>query len=146
VFTLIYILSAAIGIAVPVLLSWHLYLVARGETSIEAHDNEYFTKRAREQDMVSLGHCDEQDTELMRVNSGMSIPMIWDGGRICSSVSILALGGCEFFRERLSALADPLQIILDVTHSKTLRPRILGLDVPAQPSGRTRGSQGPRGR
>lgn len=69
-FTLIYILSAAIGMAVPVLLAWHVYLVARGETSIEAHDNEYFTKRAKEQDLVGLGHCDEQDTELMRVNSG----------------------------------------------------------------------------
>ncbi|KAI5449247.1 hypothetical protein NCC49_005163 [Naganishia albida] len=49
VFTLIYILSAAIGLAVPVLLAWHVLLVARGETSIEAHDNDYFTKRAREQ-------------------------------------------------------------------------------------------------
>lgn len=52
-FTLIYILSAAIGLAVPVLLAWHVLLVARGETSIEAHDNDYFTKRAREQGLVS---------------------------------------------------------------------------------------------
>ncbi|GHJ90120.1 hypothetical protein NliqN6_6522 [Naganishia liquefaciens] len=48
-FTLIYILGAAIGIAVPVLLSWHLILVARGETSIEAHDNDYFANKAKQQ-------------------------------------------------------------------------------------------------
>lgn len=72
-FTLIYILSAAIGtrtfplsvlgtsslirftqgIAVPILLTWHLFLVARGETSIESHDNDYFTKKAKEQGLVS---------------------------------------------------------------------------------------------
>jgi palmitoyltransferase len=73
VFTLIYILSAAIGtpqctrfstvsliqiigIAVPILLTWHLFLVARGETSIESHDNDYFTKKAKKEGLVSLSN------------------------------------------------------------------------------------------
>lgn len=43
-----------IGLAVPILLTWHLYLVARGETSIESHDNEYFAKKAQQEGLVSL--------------------------------------------------------------------------------------------
>lgn len=35
------------------LLFWHLYLISRGETSIEGHDNDYFTKKAKERGVVS---------------------------------------------------------------------------------------------
>jgi palmitoyltransferase len=35
------------------LLGWHLYLIVRGETSIEGHDNDYFMKKAKERGMVS---------------------------------------------------------------------------------------------
>ena len=36
------------------LLVWHIYLISRGETSIEGHDNDYFTKKAKERGVVSL--------------------------------------------------------------------------------------------
>jgi hypothetical protein len=36
------------------LLVWHIYLISRGETSIEGHDNDYFTTKAKERGVVSL--------------------------------------------------------------------------------------------
>jgi hypothetical protein len=42
------------GCAVPMLLVWHVYLISRGETSIEGHDNDYFTTKAKERGVVSL--------------------------------------------------------------------------------------------
>lgn len=42
------------GIAVPVLLSWHLYMVSKGETSIESHDNSYLDNRASAEGLVSM--------------------------------------------------------------------------------------------
>lgn len=57
-FTLLYVLAVAIGIAVPILLFWHLHLISRGETSIEAHDNEYFAKKAKENGMVYVNPYD----------------------------------------------------------------------------------------
>ena len=41
------------GVAVPMLLFWHLHLISRGETSIEGHDNDYFAKKAKERGVVS---------------------------------------------------------------------------------------------
>ena len=50
--------GAIVGIAVPILLFWHLHLISRGETSIEAHDNEYFAKKAKENGMVYVNPYD----------------------------------------------------------------------------------------
>jgi palmitoyltransferase len=34
-------------------MSWHLYMVSKGETSIESHDNAYLETRARSEGLVS---------------------------------------------------------------------------------------------
>jgi palmitoyltransferase len=47
------VLSIAIGFAVPILGGWHVYMVARGETSIESHDNDYLERKAKEEGLVS---------------------------------------------------------------------------------------------
>lgn len=51
-------LSIAIGLAVPVLAGWHLYMVAHGETSIEGHDNDYLRLRAKKDGLVYLNPYD----------------------------------------------------------------------------------------
>lgn len=51
-FTLAWILSIACGGAVFVLGAWHLFMVARGETSIESHDNDYLDKKAKSEGLV----------------------------------------------------------------------------------------------
>lgn len=38
----------------PVLDGWHMYMVARGETSIEGHDNDYLEKRAKKSGLVRV--------------------------------------------------------------------------------------------
>ncbi|BEJ18028.1 hypothetical protein CspHIS471_0703050 [Cutaneotrichosporon sp. HIS471] len=58
-FTLIWVLSIAIGFAVPVLGGWHLYMVAKGETSIESHDNEYLARKAKEEGLIYLNPYDQ---------------------------------------------------------------------------------------
>lgn len=46
------------GLAVPILMSWHLWMVAAGETSIESHDNEYLTGRAKAEGLIYLNPFD----------------------------------------------------------------------------------------
>jgi palmitoyltransferase len=46
-------LMTSLGVAVPVLLSWHLYLISHGETSIESHDNAYLEDKAASDGLVS---------------------------------------------------------------------------------------------
>lgn len=58
VYTLMWVLSVALGLAVPMLLFWHIYLISRGETSIEGHDNDYFAKKAKERNMVYVNPYD----------------------------------------------------------------------------------------
>ncbi|ORY24666.1 DHHC palmitoyltransferase-domain-containing protein [Naematelia encephala] len=58
VFTLVYVLALAIGIAVPVLMSWHLYMVSNGETSIESHDNDYLGRKAKAEGLIYLNPYD----------------------------------------------------------------------------------------
>jgi hypothetical protein len=41
------------GLAVNVLLLWHLYLVSNGETSIESHDNAFLANKAAAEGLVS---------------------------------------------------------------------------------------------
>jgi hypothetical protein len=53
-FTLLYVLSIAIGVAVPILGGWHVYLASRGETSIESHDNSYLEGKAKAERLVRL--------------------------------------------------------------------------------------------
>ncbi|KAL1405134.1 hypothetical protein Q8F55_008757 [Vanrija albida] len=57
-FTLAYVLSLAIGIAVPILGGWHLVMVAAGETSIETHDNDYLSRKAKSEGLVYLNPYD----------------------------------------------------------------------------------------
>lgn len=45
-FLLIYIVAIALGIAVSAMLSWHLYLIGRGQTSVENHDFSQYKKVA----------------------------------------------------------------------------------------------------
>ena len=45
-FILTYILAVALGLAVTVMLTWHLYLVSTGQTSVENHDFDVYKKVA----------------------------------------------------------------------------------------------------
>jgi palmitoyltransferase len=47
-----------LGVAVPVLMSWHLYMVSQGETSIESHDNAFLESKARAEGLVSSSRFD----------------------------------------------------------------------------------------
>lgn len=51
-------MSVAVGAAVLVLGGWHLFMVSRGETSIESHDNEYLEKKAKSEGLVYLNPYD----------------------------------------------------------------------------------------
>ncbi|EIW72914.1 hypothetical protein TREMEDRAFT_42080 [Tremella mesenterica DSM 1558] len=57
-YTLLYVLSLAIGFCVPVLLLWHLYMVSKGETSVESHDNAYLETRAKAEGLIYLNPYD----------------------------------------------------------------------------------------
>ena len=57
-FTLAYILSLAIGLAVPILGGWHVVMVSHGETSIETHDNDYLSHKAKSEGLVYLNPYD----------------------------------------------------------------------------------------
>ena len=46
------------GVAVPVLCAWHVYMVARGETSIESHDNAYFETKAKAEGLKYINPYD----------------------------------------------------------------------------------------
>ena len=47
-YTLEWVLALALGIAVSVMLIWHVLQASWGETSVEGHDNQYYSKRAVE--------------------------------------------------------------------------------------------------
>lgn len=47
-FAMIYILSAVLCFAVGVMLTWHMYGVMWGETSVEAQDHEQYRKKAKD--------------------------------------------------------------------------------------------------
>jgi len=47
-FGMVYILSAVLSLAVGVMLIYHLTLIAYGETSVEAQDNEVYLRHAKE--------------------------------------------------------------------------------------------------
>ena len=51
-FGMIYILSAVLCLAVGVMLAYHLTLIAGGETSVEAQDNEVYLRQAKERNEV----------------------------------------------------------------------------------------------
>ncbi|KAH0833003.1 hypothetical protein J3R83DRAFT_11986 [Lanmaoa asiatica] len=51
-FIISYILSAVICMAVLIMLLWHLWGVARGETSVEAQDHAVYRKIAEERGEV----------------------------------------------------------------------------------------------
>lgn len=42
------------GIAVAILVSWHLWSVAVGETSVEGHDHDVYRRMAKSRSEVSL--------------------------------------------------------------------------------------------
>ncbi|KGB78092.2 vacuolar protein [Cryptococcus deuterogattii R265] len=56
--TIIWVLAVAIGIAVPILTLWHLYMVSNGETSIESHDNAYLASKAKSEGLIYLNPYD----------------------------------------------------------------------------------------
>ena len=47
-YILTYMLSVVLCIAVFIMLSWHLWAVARGETSVEAQDHEVYKRIAKD--------------------------------------------------------------------------------------------------
>ena len=51
-YTLVYILACVLGFAVGIMVSWHLYAVSIGETSVESHDNEVYSRYAKERGTV----------------------------------------------------------------------------------------------
>ena len=52
VFTLIYVLNVVICFAVGVMLTYHLYEIAYGETGMEAQDNEVYRRQAKDRNEV----------------------------------------------------------------------------------------------
>ena len=52
VFTLIYVLSVVICFAVGVMLTYHLYEIAYGETGVESQDNDVYRRQAKERNEV----------------------------------------------------------------------------------------------
>ncbi|ORX35428.1 DHHC palmitoyltransferase-domain-containing protein [Kockovaella imperatae] len=57
-YTLVYILCIAMGVAVPVLGTWHVFMVSRNETSIESHDNSWLEGKAKSEGMIYLNPYD----------------------------------------------------------------------------------------
>lgn len=53
-FILSYMLSVVLCLAVAIMLLWHLWGIAKGETSVEAQDHEIYRKVAKERGEVSL--------------------------------------------------------------------------------------------
>jgi len=47
-YILTYMLSVALCISVFIMLSWHLWAVARGETAVEAQDHEVYKRIAND--------------------------------------------------------------------------------------------------
>lgn len=77
VFTIVYVLSLTIGLAVPLLGGWQLYMVMRGETSIESHDNEYLDHKAKEEGLVGgLRSADPDLLESIRLGQETKSPAL----------------------------------------------------------------------
>lgn len=87
-----WVLSVAIGFAVPVLGGWHVYMVARGETSIESHDNDYLERKAKEEGLVSRSSVRLSVAADRRYTS---TPTIWGSGATSSSSSTSGRRGSE---------------------------------------------------
>jgi len=51
-FAMVYILSVVLCFAVGVMLTYHLYGIVNGETSVEAHDNEVYRRHAKDRNEV----------------------------------------------------------------------------------------------
>ena len=51
-FAMIFILSVVLCFAVGVMLSYHLYGISRGETTVEAQDHEEYRKKAKRRNEV----------------------------------------------------------------------------------------------
>ena len=51
-FAMVYILSVVLCFAVAVMLTYHLSLIAYGETSVESQDNEVYLRHAKERNEV----------------------------------------------------------------------------------------------
>ena len=60
-FMLIYIVCIALGIAIGAMLAWHLWLVIKGQTTVESHDANYYKKVATKRGGATLSslpiHC-----------------------------------------------------------------------------------------
>lgn len=52
-YIMIYILSVVLCLAVGIMLSYHLYQVSNGETSVEGQDHDIYRKRAKSRGEVS---------------------------------------------------------------------------------------------
>ena len=44
---LIYIICIALGFAIGAMLAWHLWLIGRGQTTVESHDASHYKKVAK---------------------------------------------------------------------------------------------------
>ena len=55
-FGMVYVLSVVLCLAVGVMLIYHLTLIAYGETSVEAQDNDVYLRQAKERNEVFLIH------------------------------------------------------------------------------------------
>lgn len=53
-FGMVYILSVVLCLAVGVMLIYHLTLIAYGETSVEAQDNDVYLRQAKERNEVYI--------------------------------------------------------------------------------------------
>lgn len=51
-FSLIYILSGVLCLAVGIMLSWHVWSICQAETSVESHDHGIYRKVAKERGQV----------------------------------------------------------------------------------------------
>lgn len=63
IFLLIYIISLALGLAVGAMLSWHLYLISKGQTTVENHDFATYRKLAKNRGEVgTTSVCQRTDS------------------------------------------------------------------------------------
>ena len=51
---LIYIVCIALGFAIGAMLAWHLWLVIKGQTSVESHDASHYKKVAKKRGGAAL--------------------------------------------------------------------------------------------
>jgi hypothetical protein len=51
---LMYIVCLALGVAVGAMLAWHLWLVSKGQTSVENHDASHYKKVARKREGATV--------------------------------------------------------------------------------------------